>query len=163
MKASDSCKIQVKIQEQRQAQIKIAVCLGNQARRLSFSARTAMFLSAYLFGSTALGISNSDSNIDIAIRIDQSLASYSYLELRIQLTDDLEKHLGCKVDIVVLNTASLKMIHQVIVNGRLLFSRDREKEHDYIVQKRKEYFDFRHYINKDIQEMRSYFGVSKNA
>lgn len=122
-----------------------------------------MFLSAYLFGSTALGISNSDSDIDIAIRIDQNLASDSYLELRIQLTDDLEKHLGCKVDIVVLNTASLKMIHQVIVNGRLLFSRDREKEHDYIVQKRKEYFDFRYYINKDIQEMRSYFGVSKNA
>lgn len=120
-------------------------------------------LSAYLFGSTALGISNSDSDIDIAIRIDQSLASDSYLELRIELTDDLEKHLGCKVDIVVLNTASLKMIHQVIINGRLLFSRNLEKEKDYIVQKRKEYFDFRYYINKDIQEMRSYFGVSKNA
>ncbi len=120
-------------------------------------------LSAYLFGSTALGISNSGSDIDIAIRIDQSLASNSYLELRIQLTDDLERHLGCKVDIVVLNTASLKMIHQVIVNGRLVFSRDREKEQDYIVQKRKEYFDFKYYINKDIQEMRSYFGESKNA
>jgi uncharacterized protein len=120
-------------------------------------------LSAYLFGSTALGMSNSDSDIDIAIRIDQSLASDSYLEIRIQLTDNLEKHLGCKVDIVVLNTASLKMIHQVIINGRLLFSRDREKEQDYMVQKRKEYFDFRYYINKDIQEMRSYFGVSKNA
>jgi len=120
-------------------------------------------LSAYLFGSTALGTSNSDSDIDIAIRIDQSLASDSYLEFRIQLTDDLEKHLGCKVDIVVLNNASLKMIHQVIVNGRLLFSRDREKEQDYIVQKRKEYFDFKYYIDKDIQEMRSYFGVSKNA
>ena len=120
-------------------------------------------LSAYLFGSTALGISNSDSDIDIAIRIDQSLASDSYLELRIELTDDLEKHLGCEVDIVVLNTASLKMIHQVIINGRLLFSRNPDKEKDYIVQKRKEYFDFRYYINKDIQEMRSYFGVSKNA
>ena len=120
-------------------------------------------LSAYLFGSTALGISNSDSDIDIAIRINQSLVSDSYLELRIELTDDLEKHLGCKVDIVVLNTASLKMIHQVIINGRLLFSRNLEKEKDYIVQKRKEYFDFRYYINKDIQEMRSYFGVSKKA
>ena len=120
-------------------------------------------LSAYLFGSTALGISNSDSDIDIAIRIDQSLASDSYLEFRIQLTDDLEKHLGCKVDIVVLNTASLKMIHQVIANERLLFSRDRDKELDYLVQKRKEYFDFKYYIKKDIQEMRSYFGVSENA
>jgi len=120
-------------------------------------------LSAYLFGSTALGISNSDSDIDIAIRIDQSLASDSYLDLRIQITDDLEKHLGCKVDIVVLNTASLKMIHQVIINGRLLFSRNLGKEKDYIVQKRKEYFDFKYYINKDIQEMRSYFGVSENA
>jgi predicted nucleotidyltransferase len=120
-------------------------------------------LSAYLFGSTALGISNSDSDMDIAIRIDKSLASDSYLDLRIQIIDDLEKHLGCKVDIVVLNTASLKMIHQVIVNGRLLFSRDPEKEQDYIVQKRKEYFDFKYYINKDIREMRSYFGVSENA
>jgi uncharacterized protein len=120
-------------------------------------------LSAYLFGSTALGIANSDSDMDIAIRIDKNLASDSYLDLRIQITDDLEKYLGCKVDIVVLNTASLKMIHQVIVNGRLLFSRDRHKELDYLVQKRKEYFDFKYYIDKDIQEMRSYFGVSKNA
>jgi len=120
-------------------------------------------LSAYLFGSMAIGISNSDSDMDIAIRIDKSLASDSYLDLRIQITDDLEKHLGCKVDIVVLNTASLKMIHQVIVNGRLLFSRDRDKELDYLVQKRKEYFDFKYYIDKDIQEMRSYFGVSENA
>lgn len=129
----------------------------------SFFPKYQYILSAYLFGSTALQISNSDSDIDIAIRIDQSLASDFYLELRIQLTDDLEKHLGCKVDIVVLNTASLKMIHQVIINGRLLFSRNLEKEKDYIVQKRKEYFDFKYYINKDIQEMRSYFGVSKNA
>ena len=120
-------------------------------------------LSAYLFGSTALGISNSDSDIDIAIRIDQSLASDSYLDLRIQITDDLEKHLGCKVYIVVLNTESIKMIHHVIINGRLLFSRNLGKEKDYIVQKRKEYFDFKYYINKDIQEMRSYFGVSENA
>jgi len=120
-------------------------------------------LSAYLFGSTALGIANSDSDMDIAIRIDKSLASHSYLDLRIQITDDLEKHLGCKVDIVVLNTASLKMIHQVIVNGRLLFSRDRDKELDYLVQKRKEYFDFKYYIDKDIREMRSYFGVYENA
>ena len=120
-------------------------------------------LSAYLFGSTALGIANSDSDMDIAIRIDKNLASSSYLDLRIQITDDLEKHLGCKVDIVVLNTASLKMIHQVIVNGKLLFSRDRDKELDYLVQKRKEYFDFKYYIDKDIQEMRSYFGVSENA
>ena len=120
-------------------------------------------LSAYLFGSMAIGISNSDSDMDIAIRIDKSLASDSYLDLRIQITDDLEKHLGCKVDIVVLNTASLKMIHQVIVNGRLLFSRDRDKELDYLVQKRKEYFGFKYYIDKDIQEMRSYFGVSENA
>jgi predicted nucleotidyltransferase len=120
-------------------------------------------LSAYLFGSTALGISNSDSDMDIAIRIDTSLTPISYLDLRIQITDDLEKHLGCKVDIVVLNTASLKMIHQVIVNGRLLFSKNRDKELDYLVQKRKEYFDFKYYINKDIREMRSYFGVSENA
>lgn len=120
-------------------------------------------LSAYLFGSTALGISNSDSDMDIAIRIDKSLASDSYLDLRIQIIDDLEKHLGCKVDIVVLNNASLKMIHQVIVNGRLIFTKDRDKEQDYIVQKRKEYFDFKYYINKDIREMKSYFGVSENA
>ena len=86
--------------------------------------RYPYILSASLFGSTALGISNSDSDMDIAIRIDKSLPSDSYLELKIQITEDLEKHLGCKVDIVVLNTASLKMIHQVIVDGKLLFSRE---------------------------------------
>jgi len=118
---------------------------------------------AYLFGSTVQTTARSIGDIDIAIRIDGDLSTDSCHDLRIRIVDDLEKYFDRKVDVVLLNTASLKMIRQVLVTGELLFMRDLEKELDYAVRKQKEYFDFKYYIDKDIQEMRTYFGAPKDV
>jgi len=118
-------------------------------------------LSAYLFGSAAQGVSGSFNDIDIAIRLDDGLSPESNFDIRFQLTADFETKLGRKTDIVVLNNASLKLIHQIIGKGRLLFAQNREEEMNYILKKQKEYFDFKYYIKKDIREMKAYYGATR--
>jgi hypothetical protein len=61
----------------------------------------------------------------------------------------------------VLNNASLKLIHQIVGKGRLLFAQNREEEMNYILKKQKEYFDFKYYIKKDIREMKAYYGATR--
>ena len=123
----------------------------------------SLLVSVYLFGSTAQGFAKPISDIDIAVRVDERAPSDSYFDIRIKLMDELEGCFPRKVDIIILNSASLKMIHQVMISGRLIFTRDRKNELDYCIRKRKEYFDFKYYIDKDIKEMKAYFGESMDV
>jgi hypothetical protein len=63
------------------------------------------------------------------------------------------------VDVVVLNSASLKMIRQVMTKGKRLYARDNSAEQAYAIQRQKEYFDFQFYIEKNRKELKSYFGA----
>lgn len=123
----------------------------------SLFAKYPSILSAYLFGSMAQGIAKPVSDVDIAIRIGKDVSFDTHFDIRIRVLADLEAYFSRKVDVVVMNSASLKMIHQILLNGKLIFTRVREKEFDYYIQKQKEYFDFKYYIDKDIREMKEYF------
>jgi uncharacterized protein len=116
--------------------------------------------SAYLFGSTAVGHARPESNIDIAIRYLPELSPESGFDLRLQLMDRLENVFIRSTDIVVLNSASLVLIRQVLIHGVLLYVRNSEKEHVWAIQKRKEYFDFRYYLDQNRNELKSFFGVT---
>jgi len=113
--------------------------------------------SAYLFGSMAQRIDSQLSDVDIAIRLTDNILPEVSFDIRMQLMDDLENYFGRRVDIVVLNSASLKLIHQAIRGRKIVFEKDPREELDYAIEKQKEYFDFRYYIDKDIQESRKYF------
>jgi predicted nucleotidyltransferase len=114
-------------------------------------------LSTYLFGSIATGFDGADSDVDIAVLLDDNVPSEKVIELRFQLMDLFEDYFGRAVDVVILNNASLKLIHQVLKYGMLLYTREPEKARDFAIQKRKEYFDFKYYIDKDINAMRSFY------
>lgn len=113
--------------------------------------------SAYLFGSTAQRVDRKLSDVDIAARLIDSLTPESAFDIRMKLMDELEHYFGRKVDVVLLNTASLKLIHQVLRFGEIIFAKDLGIEMDYAIKKYREYFDFKYYIDKDIQESRKYF------
>lgn len=119
--------------------------------------RFSLVLSAYIFGSAIQGATERFNDVDIAVRIEDSLTPEKAFDLRLQLTEALESYFGLKVDVVVLNNASLAFIHQVLRNGKRIFARYPEIEMDYAVQKQKEYFDFKYYIKKDVQELRTFF------
>lgn len=117
-------------------------------------------LAAYLFGSTANQTAGTNSDVDVALRLDKGVSVDEQLELRLELMDDVETVFKRSADIVILNNASLKMIRQVLTRGDLLFVRDERAERLYAIQKQKEYFDFKYYIEKDRQELKSFFGVA---
>ena len=115
-------------------------------------------LSAYLFGSTAAGIERKGSDVDIAVYLDGKLTPSRMMDLRFLLMDIFGSLYDREVDVLLLNSASLKMIHQVLHHGELIYDRDPERTLAFALQKQKEYFDFKYYIDKDIQQMRTFFG-----
>jgi len=120
-------------------------------------------LSAYQFGSTVLGAENDRSDVDIAVRIEGTPSAEQLFELRLKLMDELEVIIDRPVDVVIMNRASLKMLRSIFTVGAPLFIRDPEAERHYKLLKQKEYFDFRHYIDRDITEMKRYFGATNDA
>jgi uncharacterized protein len=116
--------------------------------------------SVYLFGSTATGHAGPESDIDIAIRCAPGLSSESAFDLRLELMDKMENVFKRPTDIVVLNFASLVMIRQVLTYGVLLYAGNPEKEQAWAIQKRKEYFDFKYYLDRNRNELKSFFGVA---
>ena len=123
-------------------------------------AKHPTILAAYLFGSTANQTDGANSDVDVALRLNQGLSADRQLELRLELMDDVETYFKRRADIVILNNASLKMIRQVLTRGELLFARDEAAERLYAIQKQKAYFDFKYYIEKDREELKSFFGVA---
>ena len=112
---------------------------------------------AYLFGSVVMGMERKRSDLDIAVHLDDSLSMEQMGQYRFELIDILEQAVGSEVDLVVLNTASLKIISQVLRYGRLVYSESIDQARSYKLRKQREYFDFMYYLDRDIQEMRTFF------
>jgi uncharacterized protein len=114
----------------------------------------------YLFGSTVTGNARTDSDIDIAVRCAYDRPPEHCFDLRLTLLERFESYFGRKTDVVILNTASLKMVRQVLCHGVLLYAEDPEKEIEYAINKQKEYFDFQYFMNIDRRELKTYFGAT---
>ena len=82
-------------------------------------------LEAYLFGSRARGGARPDSDVDVAVHVDEALAYEGHWGYRAELTTELMVALGTnEVDVVVLNKAPILLYHRVLRDGIRLLSRD---------------------------------------
>jgi uncharacterized protein len=115
-------------------------------------------LSAYLFGSFSEGVPNRHSDLDFAVRLRPNLRTDQEHRIRMDLVEMLEDLLKTQVDVVILNDASLLMIHQAFTHGIPLYIRDMRQEEAFRLKKRKEYFDFRYYLEKDRRDLRTFYG-----
>ena len=96
-------------------------------------------LFAYLFGSYAEGIQREDSDIDIAVYLNDTS-----LDARLSLHHSLEKKLSKEVDLVVLNEVkNIYLLEAILRKGLLL------KEHElrafFEVEKNHEIIDFKQF------------------
>lgn len=117
-------------------------------------------LSVYLFGSTATGHASKDSDVDIAVRLVPDLSAQKRFQLRLELMDRIGKLIELAVDVVLMNDVSLIMLNQIFSHGMPVFIRDNEEEENFKLLKQKEFFDFRHYLERDFNQMRRYFGAT---
>ena len=106
-------------------------------------------LEAYLFGSRALGRSGPDSDIDVAVYIDETVADEGHWGYRAELTTTLMAALGTDdVDVVVLNEAPILLYHRVLRNGARLLARDLRATTRRAGQALSRYFDFLPQLDK---------------
>jgi predicted nucleotidyltransferase len=116
---------------------------------------------AYLFGSQARQDAGKLSDIDIAIYLDHGIDGFRY---RLYLMEAIIKIVkNDKVDIIILNNATLLMCHQVVKNGVVLKD-DKRQRLDFETQVLGEYHDTEHLRNTQLSYMReqlkagTYFG-----
>ena len=108
---------------------------------------------AYLFGSRVQGSLGPQSDYDIALAVDRNASKAS---LRADLGSALARKLGSdKVDIVLLNEASIDLAFAIISQGELLYEREDCARVDYEAQIMNMYFDYLPFLRmarKDILE-----------
>jgi len=99
----------------------------------------------YLFGSYAMGRPTPLSDIDLAVLFDCSVDKNMFFTKKLQLMGDLSTILGTDgIDLVILNEAPPGLGYRVIKDGRLLYSKDEDKDQlvAFKVRALDRYFDF---------------------
>ncbi|NLA75039.1 MAG: nucleotidyltransferase domain-containing protein, partial [Deltaproteobacteria bacterium] len=76
---------------------------------------------AYVFGSYVQKKIRKDSDIDLAIYLEDELGTYEYLELKMLLSEAFNR----EVDLVILNKATPLLKYEIYKNNILLFSNDK--------------------------------------
>lgn len=108
----------------------------------------------FLFGSYATDQANTSSDLDLALLLSADVSSDRYLEYRLKYGHLIANALRDeRIDIVLLNTASPLLAHEVI-KGRILFERSAEARVEYIVNVQRKYLDLKPFYAIDRAYMR---------
>jgi hypothetical protein len=95
---------------------------------------------AYLFGSLVKGKPTPLSDVDIAIFLTDGIdVAETKLEILGRLADILQTD---EIDLVVLNTANLPLIHNVMKNHKLIADKKPFERHIFESLAMRKYFDF---------------------
>lgn len=95
----------------------------------------------YLFGSFAQGRERPTSDVDIAVLFSSDLDSYAALLRQLDLANELESLLKRSVDVINLEAVKPILIHQILLNKRLIVDKDLNRRVKFEVEHRREYFD----------------------
>ena len=107
----------------------------------------------YLFGSRATGRDTKVSDFDIAVLINKAKA-YNLKKLILDLIFEFSKIIHSdKIDLVILNKASLAVQYNVISDGEILYELDPEIRYDYEVKVMSLYLDFKRYEDEYFKAM----------
>lgn len=121
-------------------------------RKLSeFFSNIDSVILAYLFGSTVRGEANCLSDIDTAVLFDSTLTKKEAFDLQLKLIVDLGDLLKTKnIDLVVLNDSPLLLAFNIIRDGIILKSeeRDRVRFETGIMSR---YYDEKYYIDRHMK------------
>lgn len=93
---------------------------------------------AYLFGSIAE--SEVFRDVDLGMYIGDMSTVGNGFDYAFKLSGELERLLGCRVDVILMNTAPDHLIHS-ISKGKLILNRDDDLRVDFVSSSWSRYFD----------------------
>ena len=94
---------------------------------------------AYIFGSQAKGSLRPESDLDVALLLNEDRRSEFSL---LSFISNLERAYGRRVDVVILNHAGEVLKYEVRRSGRVIFERDPVNRKRFEISGRKRYEDF---------------------
>ncbi|WP_097028619.1 type VII toxin-antitoxin system MntA family adenylyltransferase antitoxin [Clostridium peptidivorans] len=92
----------------------------------------------YIFGSYAKGTNGKDSDLDIAIFLEDNYNALDKLALIGEFIDIFKRN---DIDLVILNNANSVLKHQVIKYGKLVYMENEDIKVNFEVRVLKEYMD----------------------
>ena len=105
---------------------------------------------AYFFGSYAKGKGKKSSDVDVALLLNEKkISGFSTL----YFITILEKQMGCKADVVILNKADEVLKYEVRRQGKLIYERSEEYRKQFEVKGRKFYEDFLYLHNRYVKSV----------
>jgi predicted nucleotidyltransferase len=94
----------------------------------------------YLFGSLARGTARAESDVDLGVLYSAAPAP-TLLAQPFEAQARLSAGLRAPVDLVVMNTAPVDLVHRILRDGQLVLEADRSRRIAFEVQARNQYFD----------------------
>ena len=111
-----------------------------QALRKFFASRPAGIVAAYLFGSVARGTAGARSDVDVAV-LYEAAPPATIEGLPLELENAIHRVVARPVQVIVLNTAPVSLIHRVLRDGVLVLDRAPSARIRFEVRARNEFFD----------------------
>ncbi len=105
-------------------------------------------LFVYLFGSQVTGKINFESDIDVAVFLDEKRVS-DIFKKRLLLIGKLEGILKTTTEVVILNEIKSIFFKFVIIKeGKVIFERDQGKRKDFEFRTMQEYYDYEPFLKE---------------
>lgn len=112
------------------------------SRLAAYFARRPDVVCAYVFGSCARGQDCAESDVDVAVLLDSGPGDA--LRHVVEIEGDLQRALpGERFDVVVLNDVGIRLRHEIVSTGQLVFERDVDERCDFEVMATVQYLDWR--------------------
>lgn len=107
-----------------------------------------------LFGSRARGDNSENSDVDIAILLDDNyFEEINPLELRSELMVYYSDHLNNECDVILINEANSLLKYQIVKYGEIIYISDKLGYSTFYSKIVREHFDFRYYKNLHYDRM----------
>jgi len=117
---------------------------GDVKRIIRYFKDTDEVSALYIFGSAGKGKTTGESDIDIAVLIDESKLKRRNFELLKRKYYAVSPTFSLRsVDIVILNTATPFLKHQILKTGRILFDKNRDLRVRFTERAITEYLDYK--------------------
>ena len=107
----------------------------------------------YLFGSQAKNQAGVNSDIDIAVLLEDNYTKKSG-EIKVKLYEELIKAGIDNIDLVILNQASALLSYEVVKENYLLYKKEDFDAASYQSLAIRKYLDFEYYLKKNQQKFK---------